>query len=789
MSLRAAIRPHVGPLAALAALDLLVFFAAVFGGRVFFERDISAYWHPQVATFVWTIARGSWPLWDSYEGFGLPLLADPSSQVAYPFTWLNLLLPPVPMYTLLVVIHSFWAGAGAYLLARRHGLDRVAATVAGGAFLTSGPLVSAASLHHHFCGAAWIPWVLVGAEVAISARTPRAAAWLALAAAGQALAGSAEMCLFSALALLLRLPFLASDMPWPERRAAGRTLLAATALAASLAAVQWLPTVDLVRTVGRAGFQRADNLFWSVHPAALADAVVPRLLADVPLSVGTRERLLYGREPFLTSLYAGVVGLGAAFLARGGPARYWTACAVLFGLLALGQYFAPAAALLSTFPFRLLRYPAKYLLPAALFWSLLVGSGIQGLRRNGDPRERRVAIVASALLIVASACALGAFWLGRRPVETAARLGAHPEFLDWAAVLLRRKLHRVAIPTLAAALLLFLGWRSPRRRSWAAIGLAAVVGGDLLANARLVNSLAPPELFSRPSAALPLLGPDFRGKRILSEETGLAWTNAHFTAGPPGWPRDWSWVLGAQGRLAPPTGARWGLRGSYDADFTGLARKTHAVVSSAVQANAAAPGAGIFTRRMLQLGGVDAVVAIQRPFPGLPLRGEFRSVYDVPVRVFAVPEPMPLAYVVGGQRVAGNVMELLHQLGSADFDPTQAVILEPPAEAKTTPASFRGHANIVEWRPDHLVVDVQATHPAQLVVVEAYQAAWRAQIDGQPARVEPANGLFRGVAIPAGAHRIEMWYRPWSAVAGAFGTLAGALVAAQMLLARRRRGP
>jgi hypothetical protein len=66
----------------------------VLGGGVFFERDIHLAWQPQVESFVRSIALGAWPLWDRSMGFGQPLLADPSAQLLYPPSWLNLLMPP-----------------------------------------------------------------------------------------------------------------------------------------------------------------------------------------------------------------------------------------------------------------------------------------------------------------------------------------------------------------------------------------------------------------------------------------------------------------------------------------------------------------------------------------------------------------------------------------------------------------------------------------------------------------------------------------------------------------------
>ena len=55
----------------------------------------------------------------------------------------------------------------------------------------------------------------------------------------------------------------------------------------------------------------------------------------------------------------------------------------------------------------------------------------------------------------------------------------------------------------------------------------------------------------------------------------------------------------------------------------------------------------------------------------------------------------------------------------------------------------------------------------------------------EPAPILATNHLFRGVAVPAGTHRVRFEYRPRSVVLGAAGTLIGWLGIA--LLAWRGR--
>ena len=239
-------------LAALALVPLALFGEAVAGRRVFYERDIHAFWYPKVESFVRVVAAGSWPVWDPYFAFGQPLLADPGSQVFYPFTWLNLLLLPATVYTIVVAVHSWIAAAGAYMLGRSWGLSPPAAAVTAVCFAASGPFLSTVSLYHHYMGAAWMPWVLVALEEVLRCRSRGAMAALAAAVGVQVIAGSGDMVVLTGLAGLLRLAAALGPAAEPRLdRAASWRIAAAGLLGLGLSAAQWIPTLELLRQSSR----------------------------------------------------------------------------------------------------------------------------------------------------------------------------------------------------------------------------------------------------------------------------------------------------------------------------------------------------------------------------------------------------------------------------------------------------------------------------------------------------------------------------------------------------------
>jgi hypothetical protein len=138
------------------------------------------------------------------------------------------------------------------------------------------------------------------------------------------------------------------------------------------------------------------------------------------------------------------------------------------------------------------------------------------------------------------------------------------------------------------------------------------------------------------------------------------------------------------------------------------------------------------------------------------LVAEHQSVYASPVRLFAVPDPVPGVYVVGRSRVSGEPQSYV-DLQDPGFDPASEVIVDG-GERLQAPA-FRGGVEVQLRRSDTLVVVTEASDPAYLVVVERHDSGWHARVDGAEVPVLRANVLFRAVRVPPGRHRVEMAYR------------------------------
>ena len=88
----------------------------------------------------------------------------------------------------------------------------------------------------------------------------------------------------------------------------------------------------------------------------------------------------------------------------------------------------------------------------------------------------------------------------------------------------------------------------------------------------------------------------------------------------------------------------------------------------------------------------------------------------------------------------------------------------------------RGAVTSIRASLDEVWLDVHASAPAWLVLLDTYDRGWHATVDGRDAAVERANYNFRAVRVPAGTSRVHMTYRPPGLYAG------GAVTAVTLLV-------
>ncbi len=282
-----------------------LFAPVLIGTRGLVLRDAAHFYHP---LYRWTAdewAAGRLPTWNPLENCGTAALADSSSAVLYPGKLLFLLpLDFTWRYNLYIAVHAALAAAAVFAVARRWRASSSAAALAAMSYAFGGVVLFQANNVVFLVGAAWLPVALLAADWMLVRRRLSGALALAAVLALMTLGGDPQsayhaglMVVLYALILWWRSPRIAprakpvvsrsgavvprsppvvsrsnavvarspdrDTRPFWLRLARHRLVLLGLAgiLAAGLAAMQVLPSIERTRRSDRASFDAPRSLY------------------------------------------------------------------------------------------------------------------------------------------------------------------------------------------------------------------------------------------------------------------------------------------------------------------------------------------------------------------------------------------------------------------------------------------------------------------------------------------------------------------------------------------------
>ncbi len=428
--MRNRLRAHL-PLAGAILLALLPF-REFLSSDVPVGRDLLFYFFPLKAHLAEAVARGELPWVDRFRWGGSPLLGAPSAAPFDPSNFLFVLLPLGTAMKAWILLHLAVALAGFAAFARRLGLERAPAAVAGLVFALAGTTVSLAAFPPTLSALSILPWFAAFAFDLVKAPGRRAMASVAAAAALILLATAPEFAFYATL-VALAVVFSAQGVEggtWRQKVRPLALLAASALLAAGLAAISLLPgAATAVRSVRSPG-GGMDSRAAATKPLVMAR--LPELLVDGVVAdwtiVASAPRV--PDYPYLPSLTPGRVAwvLVLAGLFRKGAGRVAAAGLALFGtLLALGDatpVFGLAVGALP--PLGWIRYPERHMIVASFGLAWLAALGLSRLVLAISPRARK-----AVLPLLALAVFLDREEMARRlsPVQDAAVLTQRPPLL------------------------------------------------------------------------------------------------------------------------------------------------------------------------------------------------------------------------------------------------------------------------------------------------------------------------------------------------------------------------
>jgi hypothetical protein len=148
------------------------------------------------------------------------------------------------------------------------------------------------------------------------------------------------------------------------------------------------------------------------------------------------------------------------------------------------------------------------------------------------------------------------------------------------------------------------------------------------------------------------------------------------------------------------------------------------------------------------------------------------------------PAAAPRSFLVRRVRVVDDAEAAFAAVSAPEFRPTEEAVVETAltADLGGGPILPGETARVLRATPSEVVVAVQASSPALLVVTDTYYPGWRARIGDAAAPLLRADYAFRGVVVPPGSYEVTFEYAPASVEWGAALSAVGLLLAAALWL-------
>lgn len=776
------VRTECLALTALTGLLAIAWFRLVHDGTIV-GQDAATQFYPWYSYLGQRLRQLDLPLWNPAQFAGAPFAADPQSGWTYlPAMILFTLLPLASAANSYLLVHLALAGYGSYALARALAISPTGALTAGVAYGLSG-LVYGRSVccPAQLQAAAWVPVLLLGAELSFRKHTFRAriASWsLAGLALSQILASWLGQVSYYALLLLgaylvyrTLIDPPARGESWPHRFST--LALSAAAIGTigfGLAAAGILPRLDYNRLTNVAGgiydggqAYAATLGGWSAERTPLADFTRSLYYPGGSVAALALMAIVVARWRHASGFFASVIIVALVLAMDRTTPLHWLLYRLLPRFADLHQHWPERIAIVT------------FIAPAMLAGICVSTIAARALR----PRT----LIGAAVLALAI-------------LGTAATSWHLDVIASWIAV--------------GAALLIVTGaialacWRTPRLTTIVAVMACFVVAGDLLLAGPRILSSGPYGGFHRldltgyfaPTGAVRFLRERQREApfRFIGYDPGLSTT----THGVPVLYRNQFASQEALDLIVNNRATAFGLQDvqgynpvqnqrfvDYLTALNGTAQDYH-------DANILPNG---LTSPLLDLLNVRFIV-IPATIP--PERSDLTQlvtalpvVYrDDSVQIVENREALPRAWIVHDvvQRPAHEALSLL---ASGTIDPRSTAVVESAPPAVQSPGGAPDTVVITEWQPETITLAVTTSAPGLLVLSEVATPGWAASIDGKKAPVLQTNYLFRGIPIPAGTHTVSLRYRQPFLSAGLLITgVTGLGIAMAMLLptvARRTR--
>ncbi len=142
---------------------------------------------------------------------------------------------------------------------------------------------------------------------------------------------------------------------------------------------------------------------------------------------------------------------------------------------------------------------------------------------------------------------------------------------------------------------------------------------------------------------------------------------------------------------------------------------------------------------------------------------------------------LPRARIVGEAVILSDDQSVPFIL-SEDFDPTRQVVLNDAPPIMLSGKPITGSVKWLERNNNNMSLHVNVDRPALLVLADNWFPAWKGRIGNDDVPVLRANHTLRAIPIPAGEHKVELYYESSQIVQSFYITILGLILVSLLLI-------
>ncbi|WP_420630838.1 YfhO family protein [Candidatus Leptofilum sp.] len=176
-----------------------------------------------------------------------------------------------------------------------------------------------------------------------------------------------------------------------------------------------------------------------------------------------------------------------------------------------------------------------------------------------------------------------------------------------------------------------------------------------------------------------------------------------------------------------------------------------------------------------QIHGATLINESNDTFQPLVL-GNYRLIHSGDVKIYENLDVLPRAFLLSNWTWQPDETAVYQTMQQPEFNMRETAVLFGNGQNQVGEPDFNAVAEIIHYDPEQVIVQTSSSQPQLLLLTDAFYPGWQVTVDGQPAEMRQADGLFRGVQLPEGEHEVIFTFAPRSFQLGWLMTAVGLIL-------------